>query len=398
MKKIQDAYIVAATRTPVGRAGRGMFRNTRPDDLLVAAIRGALGQVPTLDPKAIEDAIIGCAMPEAEQGYNVARLAVLLAGLPQSVGGVTVNRFCASGLTSIQMAADRIRVGEAEVMIAGGCESMSMVPMTGNKPSFNPAVFMRDEDIGIAYGMGLTAEKVAQQWKVTREAQDEFALQSHQRATQAAAAGEFTAEITPVEVTDRSPNLATGEVNRKTSTASADEGPRADTTLEALGKLRPVFAEKGSVTAGNSSQTSDGAACLILASERAIQTHNLQPLARFVSFASRGVPPEVMGIGPIEAIPAALRYAGLQQADLDWIELNEAFAAQSLAVLNTLGLDRSKVNPLGGAIALGHPLGATGAIRAATVIHALRRRQLKYGMVTMCVGSGQGAAGIFERC
>ena len=398
MKQIQDAYIVAATRTPVGRAGRGMFRNTRPDDLLVAAIRGALGQVPTLDPKAIEDAIIGCAMPEAEQGYNVARLAVLLAGLPQSVGGVTVNRFCASGLTSIQMAADRIRVGEAEVMIAGGCESMSMVPMTGNKPSFNPAVFMRDEDIGIAYGMGLTAEKVAQQWKVTREAQDEFALQSHQRATQAAAAGEFTAEITPVEVTDRSPNLATGEVHRKTSTASADEGPRADTTLEALAQLRPVFAEKGSVTAGNSSQTSDGAACLILASERAIKAHNLQPLARFVSFASRGVPPEVMGIGPIEAIPAALRYAGLQQADLDWIELNEAFAAQSLAVLNTLGLDRTKVNPLGGAIALGHPLGATGAIRAATVIHALRRRQLKYGMVTMCVGSGQGAAGIFERC
>jgi len=398
MKQIQDAYIVAATRTPVGRAGRGVFRNTRPDDLLVAAIRGALGQVPTLDPNAIEDAIIGCAMPEAEQGYNVARLAVLLAGLPQSVGGVTVNRFCASGLTSIQMAADRIRVGEAEVMIAGGCESMSMVPMTGNKPSFNPAVFMRDEDIGIAYGMGLTAEKVAQQWKVTREAQDEFALQSHQRATQAAAAGEFTAEITPVEVTDRSPNLATGEVNRKTSTASADEGPRADTTLEALAKLRPVFAEKGSVTAGNSSQTSDGAACLILASERAIKAHNLQPLARFVSFASRGVPPEVMGIGPIEAIPAALRYAGLQQADLDWIELNEAFAAQSLAVLNTLGLDPGKVNPLGGAIALGHPLGATGAIRAATVIHALRRRQLKYGMVTMCVGSGQGAAGIFERC
>ena len=398
MKQIQDAYIVAATRTPVGRAGRGVFRNTRPDDLLVAAIRGALGQVPTLDPKAIEDAIIGCAMPEAEQGYNVARLSVLLAGLPQSVGGVTVNRFCASGLTSIQMAADRIRVGEAEVMIAGGCESMSMVPMTGNKPSFNPAVFMRDEDIGIAYGMGLTAEKVAQQWKVTREAQDEFALQSHQRATHAAAAGEFTAEITPVEVTDRSPNLATGEVNRKTSIASADEGPRADTTLEALAKLRPVFAEKGSVTAGNSSQTSDGAACLILASERAIKTHNLQPLARFVSFASRGVPPEVMGIGPIEAIPAALRYAGLQQADLDWIELNEAFAAQSLAVLNTLGLDPSKVNPLGGAIALGHPLGATGAIRAATVIHALRRRQLKYGMVTMCVGSGQGAAGIFERC
>ena len=397
-QQIQDAYIVAATRTPVGRAGRGMFRNTRPDDLLVAAIRGALGQVPTLDPKAIEHAIIGCAMPEAEQGYNVARLAVLLAGLPNSVGGVTVNRFCASGLTSIQMAADRIRVGEADVMIAGGCESMSMVPMTGNKPSFNPAMFASDDLLGMAYGMGLTAEKVAQQRKVTREAQDEFALQSHLRAAQALAAGEFTAEITPVEVTDRSPNLATGEVNRKTRTASADEGPRADTTLEALAKLRPVFAAKGSVTAGNSSQTSDGAACLILASERAIQTHNLQPLARFVSFASRGVAPEVMGIGPVEAIPAALRYAGLQQADLDWIELNEAFAAQSLAVLGVLGLDGSKVNPLGGAIALGHPLGATGAIRAATVIHALRRHQLKYGMVTMCVGSGQGAAGIFERC
>ena len=397
-QQIQDAYIVAATRTPVGRAGRGVFRNTRPDDLLVAAMRGALGQVPTLDPKAIEDAIIGCAMPEAEQGYNVARLAVLLAGLPNSVGGVTVNRFCASGLTSIQMAADRIRVGEADVMIAGGCESMSMVPMTGNKPSFNPAMFASDDLLGMAYGMGMTAEKVAQQWKVTREAQDEFALQSHLRATQALAAGEFTSEITPVDVTDRSPDLATGEVNRKTRTASADEGPRADTTLEALAKLRPVFSAKGSVTAGNSSQTSDGAACLILASERAIQTHNLQPLARFVSFASRGVAPEVMGIGPVEAIPAALRYAGLQQADLDWIELNEAFAAQSLAVLNTLGLDRSKVNPLGGAIALGHPLGATGAIRATTVIHALRRHQLKYGMVTMCVGSGQGAAGIFERC
>ena len=354
--------------------------------------------MPTLDPKAIEDAIIVCAMPEAEQGYNVARLAVLLAGLPNSVGGVTVNRFCASGLTSIQMAADRIRVGEADVMIAGGCESMSMVPMTGNKPSFNPAMFASDDLLGMAYGMGMTAEKVAQQWKVTREAQDEFALQSHLRATQALAAGEFTSEITPVDVTDRSPDLATGEVNRKTRTASADEGPRADTTLEALAKLRPVFSAKGSVTAGNSSQTSDGAACLILASERAIQTHNLQPLARFVSFASRGVAPEVMGIGPVEAIPAALRYAGLQQADLDWIELNEAFAAQSLAVLNTLGLDRSKVNPLGGAIALGHPLGATGAIRATTVIHALRRHQLKYGMVTMCVGSGQGAAGIFERC
>ncbi len=402
MKQLQDAYIVAATRTPVGRSGRGMFRQTRPDDLLVAAIHGALTQVPTLDVKAIEDAVIGCAMPEGEQGLNVARLGVLLAGLPNSVGGVTINRFCASGLTAIQMAADRIRVGEAEVMIAGGVESMSMVSMSGNRPSFNPAVFLstkglRDENIGIAYGMGMTAEKVAEQWKVTREAQDEFALQSHLKALKAIAAGEFSHEITPVEVTERAPNLQTGEVMLKTRTATTDEGPRADTTTLALAKLRPVFAAKGSVTAGNSSQTSDGAACLILASERAIKTHGLTPLARFVSFANRGVPPEIMGIGPIEAIPAALRYAGLQQSDMGWIELNEAFAAQALAVLGTLHLDPARVNPLGGAIALGHPLGATGAIRAATVVHALRRHNLKYGMVTMCVGTGQGAAGIFER-
>jgi len=396
-KQMTDAYIVAATRTPIGKSGRGYYKNTRPDDLLVAALRGALGQVPTLDPKAIEDAIIGCAMPEGEQGLNVARIAALLAGLPQSVGGVTVNRFCASGLTALQMAADRIRVGEADVLIAGGCESMSMVPMTGNKPSFNPAVFDRDENIGIAYGMGMTAEKVAQQWKVTREDQDAFALASHQKALAAIAAGEFADETTPVEVVDRSPDLLSGVVSEKRRTVSVDEGPRADTSLEGLAKLRPVFAAKGSVTAGNSSQTSDGAVALIVASEAACKRFNLQPLARFVSFASRGVPPEIMGIGPIEAIPAALRYAGLKQDDVGWIELNEAFAAQALAVLNTLNIDRNKVNPMGGAIALGHPLGATGAIRAATVVHALRRKNLKYGMVTMCVGTGQGAAGILER-
>ena len=397
MKQIQDAYIVAATRTPIGKSGRGMFRNTRPDDLLIAAIQSALRQVPTLDPKAIEDAVIGCSFPEGEQGMNMARIAVALAGLPHSVGGVTVNRFCASGLTAIQMAADRIRVGEADVMIAGGAESMSMVPMGGNKPSFNPRVFERDENIGIAYGMGITAEKVAAQWKVSREAQDEFALQSHLKALKAQQAGEFGDEMTSIDVIDRFPNLQTGEQGTKTRTVSLDEGPRADTSLEGLAKLRPVFAAKGSVTAGNSSQTSDGAGCLILASEKAVKQHNLTPLARFVSFASRGVPPEIMGIGPIEAIPAALRYAGLQLSDMGWIELNEAFAAQAIAVLNTLDLDRSKVNPMGGAIALGHPLGATGAIRAATVIHALRRHNLKYGMVTMCVGTGQGAAGIFER-
>ncbi|MEW6098218.1 MAG: acetyl-CoA C-acyltransferase [Pseudomonadota bacterium] len=396
-KQVQEAYVVAATRTPIGKSGRGYFKNTRPDDLLVAAIQGALKQVPSLDPKAIEDAIVGCAMPEGEQGLNVARIAALLAGLPNTVGGVTVNRFCASGLTAVQMAADRIRVGEADVMIAAGTESMSMVPMSGNKPSMNPAIFTRDENIGIAYGMGLTAEKVAEQWKVSREAQDEFALQSHMKAIKAIEAGEFRDEITPVEVVERLPNLADGSVTVRTRTVDVDEGPRRDTTAEALAKLKPVFAAKGSVTAGNSSQTSDGAGCLILASERAIKQYGLEPLARFVSFAIKGVPPEIMGIGPIEAIPAALRYAGLTKDQLDWIELNEAFAAQSLAVLNTLDIDRSKVNPMGGAIALGHPLGATGAIRSATVVHALRRHNLKYGMVTMCVGTGQGAAGIFER-
>ncbi|MCZ2441519.1 MAG: acetyl-CoA C-acyltransferase [Burkholderiales bacterium] len=397
-KQVQDAYIVAATRTPIGRSGRGYFRHTRPDDLLVGAVKSALAQVPSLDPKAIEDAVIGCSFPEAEQGMNMARVAMVLAGLPHSVAGVTVNRFCASGLTALQMAADRIRVGEAEVMIAGGAESMSLVPMTGNKPSFNPEMFVHDENVGIAYGMGMTAEKVAAQWKVSREAQDAFALQSHQRALAAIAAGEFKDEITPVTVTERSPDLASGGVKVKTRTVDIDEGPRPDTSLEGLAKLKPAFAAKGSVTAGNSSQTSDGAGALIVCSEKALRTFNLAPLARFVGFAARGVAPEVMGIGPIEAIPAALKLAGIAQDDLGWIELNEAFAAQSLAVIDTCKLDPAKVNPMGGAIALGHPLGATGAIRSATVVHALRRHNLKYGMVTMCVGMGQGAAGILERC
>ena len=396
-RQVQDAYIVAATRTPIGKSGRGYFKNTRPDDLLVAAVRNALAQVPTLDPKAIEDAIIGCSFPEGEQGVNMARVAMLLAGLPNTVGGVTVNRFCASGLTALQMAADRIRIGEADVMIAGGAESMSMVTMGGNKPSFNPDVFAKDENVGIAYGMGLTAEKVATQWKVSREAQDAFALGSHQKALKAMADGEFSAEMTPVDIVDRFPNLANGEVNTKTRTVKLDEGARPDTSPEGLAKLKPVFAAQGSVTAGNSSQTSDGAGALILASEKAVKQFGLKPLARFVSFAARGVPPEIMGIGPIEAIPAALRYAGLKLDDLGWIELNEAFAAQALAVIQSVGLDPAKVNPMGGAIALGHPLGATGAIRAATVVHALQRHQLKYGMVTMCVGMGQGAAGILER-
>jgi acetyl-CoA acyltransferase len=396
-KQIQDAYVVAATRTPIGKAPKGAFRNVRPDDLLVRALQAALAQVPSLDPKTIEDAIVGCAIPEAEQGLNVARIGALLAGLPDTVGGVTVNRFCASGLTALAMAADRIRVGEADVMIAAGVESMSLVPMMGNRPSMNPAVFAKDENLGIAYGMGMTAEKVAQQWKVSREDQDAFALESHRRALAAQAAGEFADEICPVEVVERLPDLAKGEVAATTRTVSLDEGPRRDTSIDGLAKLRPVFAAKGSVTAGNSSQTSDGAGALIVVSERILRQFDLEPLARFVSFSVRGVPPQIMGIGPKEAIPAALKVAGLKQDQLDWIELNEAFAAQALAVVRDLGLDAAKVNPMGGAIALGHPLGATGAIRAATVVHALRRRNLKYGMVTMCVGTGMGAAGILER-
>jgi acetyl-CoA acyltransferase len=395
-QQLQDAYIVAATRTPIGKAPRGMFRNVRPDDLLVRAIQSAVAQVPGLDPALIEDAIVGCSFPEAEQGLNMARMAVLLAGLPKTVGGVTVNRYCASGVTALAMAADRIRVGQADVMIAAGAESMSMVPMMGHHPSMNMGIF-KDDNIGMAYGMGLTAEKVAQQWKVSREDQDAFALESHRRAIAAQQSGEFNDEITPVEIVERVPNLASGEVDLKTRTATLDEGPRADTSLQALAKLKPVFAAKGSVTAGNSSQTSDGAGALILVSERILKQFNLTPLARFASFAVRGVPPEIMGIGPKEAIPAALRAAGITQDRIDWFELNEAFAAQALAVIRDLGLDPAKVNPMGGAIALGHPLGATGAIRAATVVHALRRRNLKYGMVTMCVGTGMGAAGIIER-
>ena len=394
-KQLQDAYIVSAVRTPIGKAPRGVFRHMRPDDLLVHALQAALAQVPSLDPTLIEDAIVGCAFPEAEQGLNVARMSVLLAGLPKTVGGVTVNRYCASGLSAVAMAADRIRVGEADVMIAAGVESMSVVPMMGYHPSINMGVFS-DENIGMAYGMGLTAEKVATQWKISRQAQDEFALESHRRAHAAQLSGERSGEIIPIDIIQRLPNLSSGQIDTHTQTITDDEGVRPDTTLEALGKLKPVFAAKGSVTAGNSSQTSDGAGVLIIVSEKILKQFNLVPLARFVSFAVRGVPPEIMGIGPKEAIPAALASAGLTLNHLDWIELNEAFAAQALAVSHDLGLDMSKVNPLGGAIALGHPLGATGAIRSATVIHGMRKRKLKYGMVTMCVGTGMGAAGIFE--
>jgi acetyl-CoA acyltransferase len=395
-KQIQDAYIVAAVRTPVGKAPRGMFRNVRPDDMLAHALKSALAKCPGLDPAAVEDVIVGCAMPEAEQGMNVARIALLLAGFPNSVSGMTINRFCSSGVQAVALAADRIRLGDADVMVAAGTESMSMVPMGGIKPSFSPAIFEKNENIAIGYGMGITAEKVAAQWKVSREEQDLFAAESHRRAIRATDSGEFKDEVTPVAISDRIPDLATREVRIRAREVVHDEGPRRDTSPEALAKLKPAFAAKGSITAGNSSQTSDGAAAVVLMSESALLRCNLKPLGRFVGYAVAGVPPDIMGIGPVKAIPKVLKQAGLRQDDIEWIELNEAFAAQSLAVIKDLGLDRARVNPLGGAIALGHPLGATGAIRVATLMHGLRRHRKKYGMVTMCIGTGMGAAGIFE--
>ncbi len=395
-KQVQEAYIVAATRTPVGKAPRGMFRNTRPDDLLAHVLTSVLAQAPSLDVASIGDVIVGCAMPEAEQGMNVARIALLLAGIPDTVPGLTVNRFCSSGVQAVALAADRIRLGEAEVMLAAGVESMSMVPMMGNKIAFNPAIFEQDERYGIAYGMGLTAEKVAERWKVSREAQDQFALQSHQRAIAAIENGDFEDEITPYRIAEYIPDMDNRDVKVKVREVKQDEGPRADTNLEALAKLRTVFAQKGSVTAGNSSQMSDGAGAVLLCSEAALKRYNLTPIGKFLGFSVAGVPPEIMGIGPKEAIPRVLKQVGLSLSDMDWIELNEAFAAQSLAVIGDLGLNPEIVNPLGGAIALGHPLGATGAIRTATLLHGLRRRKQKYGMVTMCIGTGMGAAGVFE--
>ncbi|HZH44198.1 MAG TPA: acetyl-CoA C-acyltransferase [Lysobacter sp.] len=398
-KQIQDAYIVAATRTPVGKAPRGVFRNTRPDEMLAHVLKAVLAQAPGIDVDRIDDVIVGCAMPEAEQGMNVARIGMLLAGLPNTIGAQTVNRFCSSGLQAVALAANEIRLGNADLMLAGGTESMSMVPMMGNKVALSAQVFARDENVAIAYGMGITAEKVAEEWKVSREDQDAFAYASHRKAIAAIEGGEFRDEIAPYEVVARMPDLAGNAVRLKKTVVEIDEGPRADTSMDALAKLKPVFRNGqfgGSVTAGNSSQTSDGAAAVLLASEQAVKQYGLTPLARFVSFSVAGVRPEVMGIGPIAAIPKALRQAGLSQDQLDWIELNEAFAAQALAVIRDSRLDPDKVNPLGGAIALGHPLGATGAIRTATLVHGLRRHRKKYGMVTMCIGTGMGAAGIFE--
>ena len=396
MKQIQEAYIVAATRTPVAKRN-GMFRTVRPDDMLAHVLAAVVAKVPGLDANEIGDVIVGCAMPEAEQGMNVARIGVLLAGLPNTVPGITINRFCSSGLQAVADAAARIRLGEADVMIAAGTESMTAMPqMMGNKISLNPAIFAKNENLAIAFGMGLTAEKVAQQWQIGREEQDPFAVQSNQRAAAAIAAGAFRDEISPYLVQTYLPGEG-GQVRVVERLCDTDEGPRADASVEKLGKLKPVFAARGSVTAGNSSQMSDGAGAVLLMSEAAVRRYGVTPIARFRSYSVAGVPPEIMGIGPIEAIPRALKAAGIGQDDLDWIELNEAFAAQALAVVKQLKLDPAKINPQGGAIALGHPLGATGVIRAATLMSAMQRGKARYGMISMCIGTGMGAAGVFEK-
>jgi acetyl-CoA acyltransferase len=389
---MRDVIIASAVRTPVGRAFKGTLRATRPDDMAAVAIKGALERVPQLDPKEIEDVILGCAMPEGEQGMNVARIASLRAGLPVEVSALTINRFCSSGLQSIAMAAERIMAGGAEVMVAGGTESMSMIPMGGNKISANP--WLVEHNPGAYLSMGLTAERVGHRFGITREQSDEFSLRSHQKALAAIQAGKFSDETVPVPVTFTTPNGK--KPVRNEIALKVDEGPRADTSLEALLALKPAFHVKGIVTAGNSSQMSDGAAAAVVMSAERAQALGITPMARFVSFATAGYKPEEMGLGPVFAIPKALKLAGLKLDQIDVIELNEAFAAQSLAVIKEAGLDAGRVNPNGGAIALGHPLGCTGAKLTASIIRELKRRKARYGMVTMCVGGGMGAAGIFE--
>lgn len=388
----RTAYIVAPLRSPVGKAMRGSFRHKRPDDLCADVIK-AVVKKSGVDPTLIEDVIVGCAMPEAEQGMNVARFALLLAGLPESVPGVTVNRFCSSGLQTIAMAAQAVRSGDAECVMAGGTESMTMIPMMGHKVVGSRTIMDKHPDFYL--GMGLTAENVAVEYKISREDQDQFALESHQKAASALASGLFKDEIVPVSVSFRAPGEG-GSVRLEEQLIAVDEGPRSDTTASALAKLKPAFRQGGTVTAGNSSQMSDGAAMCLVVSEEFLQRHKLTPAARFVSFAVAGVPPRVMGIGPVAAIPKALKLGGLKQEQIERFELNEAFAAQSLAVIRTLGLDPKRINPTGGAIALGHPLGATGAKLTASIIAGMKRDRQKYGMVTMCIGTGMGAAGIFE--
>jgi len=389
-----EAVIIDCLRTPVGKAPKGTLRNTRPDDMAAACIEALLQRYPAIPTDEIDDVILGCAMPEGEQGMNMARVASLRAGLPDAVPGVTINRFCSSGLQSIAMAADRIRAGSAQIILAGGAESMSMIPMTGGK--FAPNPWMVDHLPEIYIGMGLTAENVVRKYNIAREDADQFAYASHQKALKAQQEGKFDDELVPLEVQTTSLN-GDGKPHTTTITFNKDEGPRADTSVEALAKLRPVFHAQGSVTAGNSSQTSDGAAMSLIMSEKKAKALGLKPKARFVSFAVGGVPPEIMGIGPVVAIPKALALAGLKLSDVDIIELNEAFAAQALAVIRQGNIDPERVNVNGGAVALGHPLGCTGAKLTATILREMERRNSRYGMVTMCIGGGQGAAGIFER-
>ncbi len=393
---MKKAYIIDAKRTPVGKV-RGLLSKTRADDLLIHAIQSVLKSSDAKEEinKNIDDIIVGCAMPEGPQGLNIARIATLLAGLPDSTPAYTLNRFCSSGLQSVSNAADLVKSGSADLVIAAGVESMSSVPMTGFKPSMNPKI-LSDENISIAYGMGLTAEKVVKKYNISREAQDEFAFNSHQKAILANNNGAFVNEISPITTIKNSYSLESNEYISNSNIVSQDEGPREDTSLEVLGKLRTVFAQNGSVTAGNSSQMSDAAAAVLVASEEAVEKYNLTPKAEFMDFSVAGVPAEIMGIGPVKAIPKVLKSVSLSLDDIGWIELNEAFAAQSLAVINELGLNPEIVNPLGGAIALGHPLGATGAIRIATILSAMQRENIDYGMVTMCIGTGMGAAGIIK--
>lgn len=392
-KQVQDVYIVKAQRTPVCKAYRGGLALVRPDDLLAHALAGVLlnTNVPSGD---IEDVVIGCAMPEAEQGMNVARIAALLAGYSNTVPAVTINRFCTSGLQSISMAADRIACGYSDVIVAGGVESMSMIPMGGYNYRANPNIF-NDEHLGIAYGMGVTAEILADKYKITREQQDAFAYNSHQKALHAINDNLFKDEILPYQVEDK--YVIDNKLVVKSRLVNIDDGPRSDTSLEKLAKLPCVFKANGTITAGNSSQMSDGAGAVLLMSEKALVKYNLKPIARFLGFSVAGVPPEIMGIGPVVAIPKALKQCNLKLSDIDAIELNEAFAAQAMSVIKELDLDTNKVNMYGGAIALGHPLGATGTIKTCTLLHAMQKLKLKYGMVTMCIGTGMGAAGIFEK-
>ena len=389
---MKDVVIASSVRTAVGKAPKGALRTTRPDDMAAVAIKGALERLPQLSPKEIEDVIIGCATPEAEQGMNVARIASLRAGLPVEVSAMTINRFCSSGLQAIALAADSVLAGRAEVAIGGGTESMSMIPMGGNKVSVNPWLVNNYPDAYLS--MGLTAERLAKRFGISREQADEFSLCSHKKAIAAIQAGKFEDEIVPVPVSFTTPNGA--KPKRIDITFNVDEGPRADTSLDALANLKPVFHAKGTVTAGNSSQTSDGAAAAVVMSADKAKQLGIKPMARFLAFATAGYLPEEMGLGPVYAIPKALKMAGLKLDQIDVIELNEAFAAQALSVIKEAGLDPAKVNPNGGAVALGHPLGCTGAKLTATILRELRRRNGKYGLVTMCIGGGMGAAGIFE--